>query len=1008
MSALTPTRTTARALLPWAPRALLLCALLWPAAGLALDATGRIEGMIYDDEGMPLPGASVTVSSPTQIGGPRTATTGADGTFRFLSLIPGVFRVQVSCPGFLGQGRQGVRVHVGKTATLDILLDRDPDAAAEPEPAPEPAPAAREPEEPGAARPAEAAPGKPPRARRPRRGRRRAGGQRGETYVITATRPVVDVTRTTTGETVSDDYLQAMPVLGRGYQAVAQMTPGVTGGNNATMLGGTYFNNTYTVDGMDTTDPVTHTFSTNFNFDAMADVNVSTGSLGPEYSDTPGGVIDMVTKSGSNTFELDSSLYYQADALSIKELDERDRTYNNLDFNLNVGGPMVRDKLWYYTSFELNHALSTLATDPNQVLPDHPSRNYLGIKWLGKLTWQANPRHKLVAWAQTSPASIANTQQTLTREPDAESHQNQYNVLTTVAHEWLASDKMFVKTQLGFGWNGLRVGPETGERDLSYIYDTGTGVHSRNYSQVVSDDRYRLSLNSDVTRFVNGLFGDHELKAGFRYNYVVNPSEEAYTGNSTYEYQFGKPYARTTYYLDFDDDSACDPSSPKYAGRPAGACAQGTLSTSVSGNKLIAFLKDTWKVPGLDNRLRLIPGLALHVGDTVNPDGEKVTQFVTGTPHLNFALDILGDGKTVLRGGYNQYVDMGFLALARFIGRDLISYKCYWDEATQTYSGNCNVGGQVRTVGLPQGPGYDAEGNVTEKYNPDALDVPRVHEATLGAEREWLPGFSTGVDVQYRLYSHQWEDLETNVIWNEAGDSADGFKNGKSEFIFDLETPDEAWRRYLGVSLFARKFIGAWQLMASYTWSRREGTVSEGYATVFLDRPRQVPFFEGYLPEDRRHQLKLSGFYAFRKWGTLGGTFTVQSGTPWDKLYYNNFFGDYEDRRAQRGYDPRDLSTTADDVELRMPTLVTMDLKATLNLEPLTRMLFGMPLKLEFISEVFNLFNLRTAVDDPNDSTRTATGYENRYLLPGAPTQWGDILNKQSPFRVRFGMRYRY
>ena len=955
--------------------AMLLCL---PAA--AQQRGGRIEGTIYDDEGMPMAGARVTVASPTQIGGSKKAFTGADGAFRFLGLIPGKFSVKIYKKGFQGVIRKGVRVHVGKTVTLDILLDKAPDAPRPKKPDP------TKPEEPGA--PVTVTPTGV-----------RTTKTKGETYIITAARPVVDVTRAATGESISDDYIESVPMSARSYQGIADMTRGVSNNSgssgNPSVAGGAYFNNTYLVDGIDTTDPVTHTFGTNFNFDAMSDVSITTGAGGPEHSDTPGGVINMVTKSGSNQFELDTSLYYQDDALTIKELDEKGRTFRDFSFNLNLGGPIVRDKLWYYTSVELNQRTSTLAPDPNQVLPDHPSREWIDAKIFTKLTWQARPKHKLVWWVQFAPASISNGRQKLITEPDAEKHQDQYAVLSTAAWEWLAGNKTFVKTQLGFVWTGLRIRPENGQTDVPHVFDVGTGVESRSYLYpTLSDDRFRISINSDVVRFIDNKFGDHELKAGVRFQHVFNPSTETYTGNTVYQTSFGKPYKQTKYFVDFDAESNCDPLSPKYN---KDKCRQGALETSVEGNKLIAFAKDTWKVPGTKKRLRLIPGVALHFGNTINPDGHTVTSFVTGTGHLNFAWDLFGDGKTVVRGGYNQYVDVGFLGLARFIGRDQISYGCLWDDSTKSYSRNCRVGGQTRTVGLPQGPEYDKDGNVVNKYNPDFLTIPRVHEGTFGAEREWFNGFSTGVDFQYRLYQNQWEDLETNLIWNEAGDNTTGNKNGKSEFIWDLETPEEAWRRYVGLSIFARRFVGSWQLMASYTWSRYEGTVSEGYATTYLDRPRQVPFFTGYLPSDRRHVVKISGWWRWRKVLSIGGSLWVGTGTPYDKLFFNKYFGDYRDRRAPRGMDPRDLSTPDDDEELRTPTRMVLNLKVSYKLADVTEKLFSERLNLELVGEVFNAFNLRTP-----------TKYEERNLKPGASTQWGDILDKQSPFRVRFGMRYRY
>ena len=962
-----------------------LCVLLLAHPSGAQQRGGRIEGTIYDDEGMPMAGAAAVLTSPTQIGGARRVSTGGDGSIRFMGLIPGVFQLKVSKAGFVGVIRKGIRVHVNKTVTLDILLEQVP---------------VRKPRRPTKGSTSDE-PGAPVTSVTPG-GTTTTKVPHTETYVITAARPVVDVTKAATGESLSDDYVESVPMSTRSYQGMAGMTRSVTqkrdakgsGQGNPSVSGGAYFNNTYMVDGMDTTDPVTHTFATNFNFDAMSDVNIMTGGMGPEFSDTPGGVINMVTKSGSNDFEVDSSLYYQDDAMTIKRLDEKGSTFRNLDFNLNVGGPLIRDRLWYYASVELNHTTGSVPPDPNQVLPDHPARVFTGVKVFTKLTWQLNPKHKLLWWFQGAGASIANREQLITVEPDAEGHQDQYSALTTVAHEWLAGDKTFVKTQLGFAWTGLRRGPESGVEDVPRIEDIGTGVKQRNYNRTLVDDRYRISLNSDVTRFFDNTFGDHEVKAGFRYQHVLNPSTESYTGNTELKTQFGKPYSQTRYYLLFDEDSACDATSPKYN---KDKCSQGKLSTSVSGNKLILFAKDTWKVPGTKKRLRLIPGVAMHYGNTVNPDGEEVSSFVTATGHLNFAWDVFGDGKTVLRGGYNQYVDVGFLSLARFIGRDLISNRCNWDDSTQAYTANCRVGGQTRTVGLPQGPETDKDGNVLNKYNPDFLTIPRVHEATFGAEREWFTGFSTGVDFQFRYYANQWEDLETNVIWNEAGDNSTGFKNGKSEFIYDLETPEDAWRRYMSVSLFARRFVGNWQVMASYTFSRNEGTVSEGFATTYLDRPRQVPFFEGPLPDDRTHVVKVSGWYRFRRSLSVGGSFWVGTGTPYDKLFFNSFFGDYNDRRAPRGVDPGDLSTPDDDQELRMPTRVALDIKVSYKLADVTDWLFGEAINLELMGEVFNAFNLRTE-----------TRYEDRNLKPGAATQWGDIIDRQNPFRVRVGMRYRY
>ncbi|MCA9666655.1 MAG: TonB-dependent receptor [Myxococcales bacterium] len=968
---------------------LLLLLLLAPSVALAQGSrTGRIEGTIYDNEGNPLAGASVTVNSPTQIGGDKTDKTDDEGAFRFLGLTPGVFVVTVRAKGFIGAKRKGVRVWVSQTVTLDILLERDKTKPLPPASMPTSQPTSMSASQPTSQRV----------IRRVRRRRR----PRGETYVIKAARPVIDVTRAQTGETLSNEFMENMPVLGRSYQGVVGASGNVTqnrnpsgaGAGNPAISGGAYFQNRYMIDGVDTTDPVTNTFSTNFNFDAMSDINVITGGKGPEFSDTPGGLINVVTRSGSNKLKLDSSIYYQNDALVIKRPEESGLNFTNLDFNLNIGGPIIKNKLWYFISTELNYNVSTLPPDRDGILPNHPSRKYFGVKALAKLTWQATNDHKFSLLFQTDPASISNTGQLITIEPDAETHQDQFGVIVSGIWDWRVSSKLFLKTQVSFKWNGLRVYPQSGNEDVSRISDTATAVASRNASTVTKDDRYRLTVGSSANYFVNKLAGNHELRGGFRFDHVQNPSEFQYTGNQVFQTRFGQPFALSRYFLDFDETSACDPTSPQY---DAAKCRQGKLATSTSGNKLILFLQDTWRLPKL-KRLRLIPGVALHAANSVNPDGRTVTSFLTATAHLNFALDVFGDGKTVLRGGYNQYVDMGFLSIPRFIGRAQIEQTCNWDPETRTYSLNCRVGGQIRTVGVPR-PQFDADGNLSQdaRFNPGALSPPRTHELVLGVAREWFDGFATGVDFQFRHFVNQWEDLETNVIWNEAGDNSQGFKSGKSEFIFDLETPDQAQRKYISLSFFARRFVGNWQLTASYTWSKSFGTVSEGFATTYLDRPRQSPFFDGPLPDDRRHVIKVTGFWRWKKIFTIGGNLWIGSGTPYDRLYFNSFFNDYADRRAVRGTDPRSLSTTADDVTLRTPWRLALNLKFVWRMTHLTKKLIGEAHKLELIGEIFNVFNLRTA-----------TRYEERNLEPGAPTQFGEIIDRQDPFRVRFGLRYRY
>jgi hypothetical protein len=294
-------------------------------------------------------------------------------------------------------------------------------------------------------------------------------------------------------------------------------------------------------------------------------------------------------------------------------------------------------------------------------------------------------------------------------------------------------------------------------------------------------------------------------------------------------------------------------------------------------------------------------------------------------------------------------------------------------------------------VGLRNGPIKDANGKVTSTINPDALSVPRVHEIYGGVERAIIASLTAGIDVVYREYTNQWEDIETNIEWNELGNSEERFRNGKSDFIYDLETPKEAQRWNFAGDLFVRKVLGDVKAVASYTYMHSEGTVNEGFATLFLDNPRQTKFYYGPLAEDRRHTIKISASYSPIEALSLGMGWNLNTGSPYDKLYWNDLFNAFLDRRAPRGRDPRSLSNPNDDVELRLPTVTQLDLKVSFDFKQWTGF------HLEAIAEVFNVYNARTAVS-----------LEERNLPVDGATQFGDVLARQEPFLTRFGVRGRY
>ena len=228
------------------------------------EQNARLSGTILEaGTGVPMPGAKVTIRSEAMIGGSKSVLTDDDGRFDFLSIPHGNYEVTVEYEG-LQPLRRRVKLQLGETRTLKL------DFAAE--------------------------------------------LAQGETTKIFEERTRIDSEKVSTGRVLTAEQ-QAKIATGRSYQNIVQQLPGVVGGGNPVMAGGSFRHNRYLVDGLDITDPVSNTFSSNFNFDAIGQVDTSLLAIDAQYNSL-GGVINLVTKRGSDKFAVDTSFYFNHQALS--------------------------------------------------------------------------------------------------------------------------------------------------------------------------------------------------------------------------------------------------------------------------------------------------------------------------------------------------------------------------------------------------------------------------------------------------------------------------------------------------------------------------------------------------------------------------------------------------------------------------------------------------------------------------------------------------------------------
>jgi len=222
--------------------AILLILISFPAIA-QVTQTGTLDGTVYDQEKQPLPGVTVSIKSPALILPSMEMVTTEHGRYRFPALPPGTYSITFKLQGFKTLVREGIIVNVGVTTTLDVVLEQ---SALE------------------------------------------------ENVVVTGQAPTVDIQRTVMTSTMTKDLLQNLPAS-RNISAFFNMAPGVTGD---VAHGSSERDNTYNIDGVNMTDPVTGTRAGTFSVDIMEELSIQTGALPAEYGSVRGAVVNAVTKSG--------------------------------------------------------------------------------------------------------------------------------------------------------------------------------------------------------------------------------------------------------------------------------------------------------------------------------------------------------------------------------------------------------------------------------------------------------------------------------------------------------------------------------------------------------------------------------------------------------------------------------------------------------------------------------------------------------------------------------------
>lgn len=342
--------------------------------------------------------------------------------------------------------------------------------------------------------------------------------------------------------TFSDQFIEDLPVLGHSYQNVLTLAPGVNdsdGDGNPNVHGARERDFKATVDGVSNVDPLTGTFMSNINPDAIEEIEVVTTGAGAEYGRAVGGFGKIITKQGGNTFETVASVYLRHSALDgdtnqVEGSEEVD--YHDVRPALNITGPVVKDKLF----FALFHEYRDVERPVNLLSGGTIIDRTEGSLNTDKLTWQTSPRNKLIFQAQADPIrrgprgidNLTDPQSGYDYKQGGPTYQLRWNAQ---ASSVLNVESLIASSHTGIDLipitngvkNGCAVdalgsarldpfgGPGGEPLDEDYCFETRTSRRSGSYFFGHTDDRIRYTLKSDATYFLEDFLGvSHTLKGG--------------------------------------------------------------------------------------------------------------------------------------------------------------------------------------------------------------------------------------------------------------------------------------------------------------------------------------------------------------------------------------------------------------------------------------------------------------------------------------------------------------
>ena len=877
---------------------------------MAQAGAAKITGKVVTADGTAIPGVMVTATSSKMIG-KAVAITDENGVYRLLNLKPANYKVTYELEGFATMVTPKVQLKIEQTLRIPIIMELK---------------------------------------------------KLKETIIVEGQVPLIDVKSAAQGMTLNKETFDALP-KGRDFSSLVTAIPGVTDEpmlSGISVDGASGAENVFYIDGVDVTNITNGAQGQNAAFDFIEEVQIKSSGYMAEFGGSLGGVISAVTRSGGNEFHGDIVAYYSGTALngtpreilSLDKLDTSKATYytseqlygdiqsSRIEAGINIGGYLLKDKVWFFGSFLPKY---TKYTNDVTYADGSGSRSLetktKSMNYMFKLTAQVMSN---VRWSISYLNNFYNRRGQKPYTTDWGPYGNIDQSFDTTGYDWpnysastalditIGNNSMLniraglffkdrtdpfqapIPTTPLWRFKESALGGYSPTNNLMFPEIPANLQHTtawQNYgfydaNALMSDIKEKKSISGDYTLYFNA-GGEHSVKIGGQF---VRQGENVNNG-----------WQQPIFYIGWDRDAIAY--GTNYGrGKYGYYVARGVESTGPNGSvweayssRIALYVQDSWTIGekltlnfGIRTESEYIPSYSQDpdYADLVPVDfsfGDKIA------PRLGFVYDVKGDSSLKVFGSFGLFYDVMKLNMAAgsYGGVKWKDAAYTLDSYDYTLLTADNTPGDLLYVKDFRIPSFDTTDPNIKPMSQQSISI--------GFENKLNEDLSLSVRLVQKHLRYAIEDVGNLTPDGEEYYTANpGFgwtlteQNGGK---FDNSYPDtpKAKREYYALNVgLDKRFSNNWMGGLSYTWSRLTGNYA-GLATsdeVYSDgsarnSPNTARYFDlwylaydksmsaidGPLATDRTHVFKAYGSYIFPFGMTVGTVVNVMSGTPISEIW---------------------------------------------------------------------------------------------------------------------------